>query len=308
MKKAIFILFLFSSNFIIGQDFAQLGAKWHFKKYCPTPDWFNDCGYFTLESIRDTTLLGKTSKIIEFKDNEVVIPNGQLILRSDSNRVYFFESGQFKLLYDFNLVVGDTLVYSVPYNWKNYDLACSFSPDTSKKAQAIIDSVVFITISGQSLKSFYTSPVPLTNINYFSWSLGQIIERIGGSSLGIIGQSSAQCLSGYLGHFRCYSDSLINYHPVPENCDFITGIETINNRNNLNIYPNPTSTYFTIKGLNEPYDLTIFNSVGQLLYEAKNVFESTKKVDVENLKEGILLIQIKSEKEVYYYKILKSKS
>lgn len=305
MKKVILILFLIATNLVIGQNFAQLGAKWHFKKYCPTPDFINDCGYFTLEAIRDTLILGKTSKIIEYADNGIVGVNGQLILYSDSNRVYFYENAQFKLLYDFNLIAGDTLSYSIPTNWKKHELGCSDFPNTSKRALAIIDSVVIKNISGQPLKFLYTSPVPFPDTNfYFDWSIEYFAERIGGS-IGLFGQSVPQCLAGYPGHFRCYSDSLINYKPVPENCEFVAGIETINNRNELNIYPNPAFTFFTIEGFQWPYSLFVYNAMGQLLYRENNIIARSKRVDLRGYKSGLLLIKVESAEEVFYSKILK---
>ena len=75
--------------------------------------------------------------------------------------------------------------------------------------------------------------------------------------------------------------------------------------NSINVSPNPSSSYFTIEGLNKLYNLTIFNVLGHLLYTEKNVLASSKRLDVSKYSKGLLFIRIESEREVYYYKLIK---
>jgi hypothetical protein len=74
---------------------------------------------------------------------------------------------------------------------------------------------------------------------------------------------------------------------------------------NISIYPNPTSTHFTIEGLSKLYNLTIYNSLGQLLYTENNILETSKRVDVSKYSKGLLFIRIETDGEVYYHKIIK---
>jgi hypothetical protein len=75
---------------------------------------------------------------------------------------------------------------------------------------------------------------------------------------------------------------------------------------NFSIYPNPVSDYLHIKrDISEPYDLTISNSLGQMLYEEKRVTSGNKVIDVASLKQGLLLIHIKTQTQPFYYKLLK---
>jgi hypothetical protein len=82
-------------------------------------------------------------------------------------------------------------------------------------------------------------------------------------------------------------------------------INEINNEHDIIIHPNPTSTHFTIEGLYKPYNLTIYNSIGQLLYTENKVLETSKQVDVSKYNKGLLFIRIEAEGEVYYHKIIK---
>lgn len=84
----------------------------------------------------------------------------------------------------------------------------------------------------------------------------------------------------------------------------ITGIDE-RDLSNLSIYPNPASTYFTIKGYNKPYNLTIYNALGQILYTEDTVINKSKRVDVSRYSNGLIFIRIESDGEVIHYKLLK---
>lgn len=306
MKTTSLLFTLLISITSIAQNFAPIGAKWHFQNECPTPAHIDNCGFYTIEVNRDTTINGNLCTILE-KDTGIIVPEAQLIIWEDNNKVYFFENNQFKLLFDFNLNAGDTLTYRIPHNYNgHYNLVCGSYSDSSKFAHAIIDSTKNITINSQNLKTLYTSTLDPFNSNHLGWELGQITERIGCSENSVLfGHSQTICLGTFSGHFRCYSDNLINYKPVSEDCDYITGIDQYSINNFLNISPNPTSSNFTIKGLNTPYNIIIYNSIGQNVYSEKNITITNKVIDVTPFNKGLLFIRIEAEGEVYYQKIIK---
>ncbi|MFH2143761.1 MAG: hypothetical protein ABIJ97_15155, partial [Bacteroidota bacterium] len=223
--KILFAIIIWTSIFptISGQNFAPVNAIWHFQKYCINPPWVTNCGYFTVEVVRDTTINGKYATIIENSDLGTLIPNAQLILREDSNKIYFFENNQFRLLYDFNLVAGDTLTFSIPNKWNYYDFTCGLCPDTSKFAQVVIDSTEILIIDGQLLKSLYTRPIYNNDTTcFYSWELGQIVERIG-SYNGIFGYSTTQCLGGFYGNIYLNTGYPITNNGVLTNWCFRSG-------------------------------------------------------------------------------------
>ncbi len=75
---------------------------------------------------------------------------------------------------------------------------------------------------------------------------------------------------------------------------------------NFNIYPNPITDYFQInQTFIKPYDLIIYNALGQLLYQEKNITATNKTIDATAFTKGLLLINIKSGNQSINYKLLK---
>ena len=300
MKKITPIL-LFITSFSFAQDFAPTGAKWHFQNF----SWGGSgSSYHTIEANRDTTINGNFCTILE-KDTGLIIPAAQLIIWEGNNKVYFFENNQFKLLFDFNLNAGDTLTYHIPVNYIHYNLICGVTnPDSSKTDRAIVDSTQNLIINSQTLKTLYTSPLSHNDTNYLQCDLGQITERIGSTS-GFLGHSLMQCLGGSPSHFRCYSDNLINYKPVSEECDYATSINSYEINGSLSIFPNPTSSNFTINEIDNPYDLLIYNTVGQVIYKENDVATTNNVIDVAQFARGVLFVRIESEGKAFYQKVVK---
>lgn len=73
---------------------------------------------------------------------------------------------------------------------------------------------------------------------------------------------------------------------------------------NFSIYPNPALGFISISGIEDIFDVSIYNSVGQLLYQ-KNDVSSSENIDVSPYKNGILLIRIDLNGSIVYRKVLK---
>ncbi len=85
-----------------------------------------------------------------------------------------------------------------------------------------------------------------------------------------------------------------------------TGIEEEHLKNNFDIYPNPVTNYFHInQPFTESYDLVIYNTLGQQLYEEKNITTGNKIINTTQFTKGLLLITIKSNTKSINYKLLK---
>ncbi len=85
-----------------------------------------------------------------------------------------------------------------------------------------------------------------------------------------------------------------------------TGIEEEQLNDNFNIYPNPVTDYFQVnQTFTEPYDLTIYNALGQQLYQEKNITANSKTINTTAFTKGLLLINIKSSNQSINYKLLK---
>jgi hypothetical protein len=291
MLKTFFTVILAASVCTAwGQAFAPLNAKWHYANFCQMPPWLGGCGYFTVEAVRDTMVNGLMATVIEQRNMGVLTPQSEVIIREDDNRVYFFESGQFKLLYDFNLEVGDTLTFSVPHNSQLYDFTCGGGPDTSRAAQVVVVSTAMTEIDGQLLKTLHTSTI-YQDSEYMTWELGSITERIGSSS-GLFGYSDLQCLGGFAGHFRCYDDHLISYNASSEACDFVMGQSELTDRSSIFIHPNPA---YSVIRLNSPAEEIVAFRVsticGQTLLERRIMPSATIEVDLGHLSQGVYVVE-----------------
>lgn len=158
--------------------------------------------------------------------------------------------------------------------------------------------------------NFLTNPLPLSSTGYY-----YILKELSNNNWGIIDSTS----------FHSYTDSVCNdtvrYKiQVIDSTGCIsnssitsayykctnTSINEISN-SNFNIYPNPTTSLLNIehtKG-SKPYDIIIFNSLGQTVYRKNNITTTNLQVDTKNFKPGVLFIKISSENEASHFKIIK---
>lgn len=277
---------LLFAGLVSGQNFAPLNAEWHFQSYSTSP---HEKDYFKVRAVGDTVLEGKNAVVLEYKRREELIPQAEVILYEDSNRVYFYEDGDFKLLYDFNLNAGDTLKFSVPVDMGYYDFTCGEWPDSATSYSVVIDSVSLETIDGQMLKTLFTSPVEFDEPR---WLLGQITEKIG-SYNGLFGSSELQCLGGFPGNFRCYNDSEVFYKAVSVDCDEITSIDEKVNDPQIEVYPNPASVELLISGLNGFSQYRLYSVSGQLVLEGQTSATSMERIDLAGIKPGLYVLKIK---------------
>lgn len=77
--------------------------------------------------------------------------------------------------------------------------------------------------------------------------------------------------------------------------------------NEINIYPNPAENLITITKEQDVNDLniTIYNSLGQILFDEENINSYNKQIDISNYSNGLLFIKIESNNQQYTYKLLK---
>ena len=78
------------------------------------------------------------------------------------------------------------------------------------------------------------------------------------------------------------------------------------NISSYNLYPNPVRGIINIEGveLNKNTRLTLFNSIGQILF-VKQLNDSKTSLDVSNLPKGIYFIQLQNDKYIEFEKVIK---
>lgn len=99
-----------------------------------------------------------------------------------------------------------------------------------------------------------------------------------------------------VGTLGCSTD-VYNYLATLSNNDF-----SINSDNNIKVFPNPSSTIFKIVSDTYIDKITIFDTLGkEILTQTQN----NNEVNIEKLSKGIYLIEITSENEKIYKKLIK---
>jgi hypothetical protein len=86
-----------------------------------------------------------------------------------------------------------------------------------------------------------------------------------------------------------------------------TGIEENSFEDQINIYPNPANNHINITKENDIDDLsiTIYNTIGQILYSEQEINSNSSQIDISNISNGLLFIKIESDNNSFTYKLLK---
>lgn len=76
----------------------------------------------------------------------------------------------------------------------------------------------------------------------------------------------------------------------------------IQNAESIKLYPNPATDYLNIDiNTNENIELSIINEIGKTI--EKKTLNNSAQIDISNLADGIYYVQIKTNTQVYYYKV-----
>ncbi|PKP42761.1 MAG: hypothetical protein CVT95_12420 [Bacteroidetes bacterium HGW-Bacteroidetes-12] len=281
-KMSLVFLLLAFSLVSIAQDFAPVGAKWH---YTYQDFLSSQAGYVLVESLKDTLVLGKNAKKIE---QTLYFPNtnplflGINLIYSDSNRVYFYQYNKFNLLYDYNANQGDTIFVKEPYyNGGNGDTLIPL----------LVDSTKIETIGGVQKKVQYVTALE------FSWFFGEkFIEGLGSNNYLLPNNAAADPSPG---PFRCYEDSVFNYQIVVDCKELVTGIKETQQL--FSQYQLQSTVYNEIKLPDIKGTIFIYDSNGNLLANEK--IKPT--IQVAFLKRGIYVVVLTSNEFQHRYRIIK---
>ena len=288
MKNLFLIILISISLQISAQEFAPIGAKWHYSQGTLNPELI---AFKTIESISDTTINGKDcKKLIEVSEyNPPFMP--WLFMYSSNDSVFIYKEGTFHLLYDFGAIAGDTLTLG-------------YSTYNGLPLKMIIDSTSTITINGQ-----------LKKLQYVTCGDGIVIE-FGGKVIEGIGNTEYMFprLDGNLdGPLRCYEDNTLglfinSYHYNNgwdfQNCEqIITGINDLHVSETIKIYPNPVTSSFSLINLDRATEFEIFDIHGRNVMSGIVKFRQV--IKIENLQKGLYFLRLKNSKLSIIMKVVK---
>lgn len=171
---------------------------------------------------------------------------------------------------------------------KSMDTTLSFIPQIQYNASVISDKINWTKISG--------SFIATGNENYLL--IGNFNRKQTTTAIKVSNSNAAYSYY-YMDNICVSNDSLICSQPV--------GITKIKAQPIVSIFPNPAVNSFTIDGntTKELYDIKIYNPFGQVIYEEKNITSDSKRIDITLFNPGLLLVNIKTPTQNFYYKLLK---
>lgn len=288
MKNLLLIILTSVTIQISAQEFAPIGAKWHYTQATLNPEII---AFKTIESISDTVINGKSCKKL-IQVSEYMPPNVPfLFMHSSNDSVFVYEEGSFHLLYDFGAVTGDTIELGY--------LAYNGLP-----LKMIIDSTSTITINGQ-----------LKKLQYVTCGDGLVIE-FGGIVIEGIGNTEYMfpISDGNTdGPLRCYEDNITGLFLSPfhtnngwdfQNCEqIITGINELNVTETIRIYPNPVTSSFAITNLDRVTGFELFDIHGRKVM--KGIVDSHQVIKTEHLPKGIYLLRLHNSRLTRVIKVEK---
>lgn len=273
-------IFLFCSFPVFAQEFAPMGAIWHY-------DYGN--WYRTIKPIKDTIVEGKNSRIIEIEDT---FNTTKEIIATEGNRILHYKDGAFYTLFDFDAVPGDSWIVKNNTAWGDCD-----SSET-----IMVDSIGTIIINGISLKYLILSFSLNSNWRFGTKTTIKVIERIG--PLGYF-FPDLECISDlpWLRDLRCYNDSVFGFFDtgIAASCTTkypgVGQVEITSSKDFSLTYPNPFSKYinFKLEGLNKELTFEIIEiATGRVIFSDK-FNASFFSVCTERIAPGMYITRVKEK-------------
>lgn len=277
----LFISFAIKSQTWVYHPFPQVNSFWDMSQsfYC----WTGVPGYVTQSySIfvsNDTTIGSETYHklfIPYLKSDSTGCTSASVTqgiykgcIREDSTakKVYYVKPllSTEKLLYDFNLQVGDTI-------WGELE-----APGLVKDTVISIDSVQ-VGASGNWVKRWFINSC----YNIY------IIEGVG-STYGLIETSPGCGPDNMERDIMCMVGFFI--YPNITDCEMITSVSSITVEDNLHIFPNPSDGSFQIDFKNNSFqEIIISNLLGDIVL--KENIHTTNNFSVKNLDNGIYILTL----------------
>ncbi len=213
-------------------------------------------------------------------------------LRDDppSGKVWFVFKGTttVSLLYDYNLVTGDTLK------------GC-LSIGGGFNTEMIVASVDSVLLGNQYRKRWIFNPCNISmSGNYIT---PYIIEGIG-SSAGLIEPLCTYAIDWYTRYLVCVKDSsgtvFTSGYNSPYNCNLILALNDPETEGMMGIYPNPFSdrTRIEFGKVCENATLTVINLYGQIVKQIEHINGESILLQRDHLGSGMYLIQLQQDHQV----------
>ena len=296
-------LFLLMTCGLWAQDFAPIGAEWHY-----TEGFFmsGDKNFLKITSEKDTLYQGKACrKLLKTRIIWCNMRTETEFVYSENNAVFFWQSDLtgFQKLIDFNAEAGDS--WAIQMN----DMVIATDIDS---VLIEVDSTSYIDINNQLLKVLY-----VTYRGYYDDEIevqysSQIVEKIGDMYylFNFFPELGLACDGNYSEGLRCYEDEELGLYStgIADSCTYVyywTDIEEEGKESIFSFYPNPTNGVVEINtNSQENLVLEISDLTGRLI--SKYDFISNTEIDLSGLPDGIYLMKASDGHRMEIKKIIKN--
>lgn len=209
----------------------------------------------------------------------------------ENDKMYFWDEyyEDYIMYYDWQ----ETESYEIPY----YDQFM----DSEEIATVVIDSISHLIFGNDSLQ---VQHVHILNSGIFEGYVEDIYSGIGAGNNGIkLILDCGLCDDNpYTTKLRCFANDTITYQFVPYACDSTWLYSSTHeiDKEQLKLYPNPTSEMVYIDGINTDVEYQLFSLSGQLI---KQGITTNKTVNIED--NGFYIVKLKVDGNWILKKIVK---
>ena len=184
-------------------EFAPLGATWY---YTSMESMRGDMGFMKVTSTDTAVIDGRKVKILakEYTSSSgVVTPKDTIFAYQTGDSVMFHLDGEFHLVFNFGLNVGDTMEIYNPDN--------KYCGDNQMHGHIVITAIDTVEINGVKLKCLHNKKTADSKTGEY---YGRFAEKFGA----LDGLFGCECIADALGDgllpglLRCYEDSIIGHY------------------------------------------------------------------------------------------------
>jgi len=287
--------FGFCANSYCQIEWAPIGTEWY---YTFGGAFGPPTSYVKLVSEKDTIIEDKNCKFIKsevFEDDQAtyaqeLLPQN-LIIHQEGNQIFRWVDSNFHLLYNFDLVIGDTIQIYIP------ELDRKHHPSNEQYVYFYVDSIGTEQIGNAQLTKQLLQPMDRGNTEFNSNFSDWVIEGIGNRSY-FVPVANINCDNACPWPLRCYSDAAgIDYNRFDIPCDTVvyrsTRVHTLDLQPAVQVFPNPVVDAFKIISDQNFSEVSIIDSMGRSLFHTKaSKHETEISINASFLDTGVYFVRL----------------
>jgi hypothetical protein len=270
-------------TFLNAQDeFAPIGAKWYVNASIEEI-WETDPlqDFYTLESKSDTIINDTIHRVV-----------GDHLFYQDGGQVYYRWQHSLRLIYDYDVAVGDTVTFEMA--------SCTLEPDSIELVTFRVDAVSTVEVQGVPLKRVQCQWIE----GAYGYEEDYIyLERIGSVRVMIENFTNCVLVTGAVEEWlRCYQDEDIDFKTQRflnldgEDCSYrnLTSLDNEPNSSSITAYPNPFRETIKVEWPGtRSFVLSLYNSQGKLVQQLRG--EGAAIINSQHLPDGLYWLSVQKE-------------